>query len=87
MVIITMNNDSLFPLDEFAHDLGYRSRSTLYLHIRQGTLPPPLKLGKRSVFRRTEAASLKDAIVKGMSDDERRALVQDLVAARGGAAA
>lgn len=76
------SDDSLFPIDEFMTTLGYRSRSTLYLHIKQGTLPQPLKLGKRSVFRRSEAARIQEAIVRGMNDDERRALVKELHEAR-----
>jgi prophage regulatory protein len=59
------------------------SRSTIYLRIQQGLWPKPVKLGPRSVgWPAGEVAAINAARIAGMSDEEIRALVIRLEAAR-----
>ena len=63
------------------------SRSTIYLRIAQGLWPKPESLGARSVgWPASEIASINAARIAGKSDDEIRALVVKLEAARKAAA-
>jgi prophage regulatory protein len=65
---------------------GY-SRSTIYLRISQGLWPRPVHLGARAVgWPASEIEALNTARIAGRSDEEIRALVARLVAARKGAA-
>ena len=59
------------------------SRSTIYLQIQEGEFVPPVRLGKRSVgWPAHEIDAINAARIAGKSDDEIRALVRSLVAAR-----
>ncbi|OYY95916.1 MAG: transcriptional regulator [Hydrogenophilales bacterium 28-61-23] len=59
------------------------SRSTIYLRIQQGLWPKPVRLGPRSVgWPAGEVAAINAARISGKSDEEIRALVVDLEAAR-----
>ena len=61
---------------------GY-SRSTIYLRISQGLWVRPVHLGSRAVgFPSREVEALNAARISGKSDDEIRALVVKLHAAR-----
>lgn len=63
------------------------SRSTIYLRIQQGLWPKPVRLGPRSVgWPASEVAAINTARIAGMTDDEIRALVIKLEAARKAAA-
>lgn len=63
------------------------SRSTIYLRIAQGLWPKPVNLGVRAVgWPSAEIAALNAARIAGKSDDEIRALVVKLEAARKAAA-
>lgn len=63
-------------------ETGY-SRSTIYLRISQGLFVRPVSLGARAVgFPAAEVAALNRARVAGYSDDQIRALVAKLEAAR-----
>jgi prophage regulatory protein len=63
------------------------SRSTIYLRIKQGLWPKPVKLGPRSVgWPASEVSALNAARISGMVDTEIRALVATLEAARNSAA-
>ncbi len=65
---------------------GY-SRSTIYLRIAQGLWPKPVSLGPRAVgWPAREVATMNAARIAGRSDDELRALVVALHAARNSAA-
>lgn len=67
-------------------ETGY-SRSTIYLRISQGLWPRPVHLGARAVgWPASEIEALNTARIAGRSDEEIRALVARLVAARKGAA-
>lgn len=60
-----------------------RSRSAHYLDIQQGLFPRPVQIGLRAVgWPADEVAVLNGARIAGNSDDEIRALVAKLVAAR-----
>jgi len=60
-----------------------RSRSTHYLDIQQGFFTRPVSIGSRAVgWPEHEVAALNDARIAGKSDDEIRALVARLEAAR-----
>lgn len=59
------------------------SRSTIYLRIKQGLWPKPVKLGPRSVgWPAAEVSALNAARIAGMVDAEIRALVAALETAR-----
>jgi prophage regulatory protein len=59
------------------------SRSTIYLRIQQGLWPKPVRLGPRSVgWPVGEVAAINAARIAGMTDDQIRALVIKLEAAR-----
>ncbi len=59
------------------------SRSTLYLRIQQGLFTRPVRLGQRSVgWPATEIAAINAARISGQTDEEIRALVVKLEAAR-----
>lgn len=63
------------------------SRSTIYLRIAQGLWPKPVNLGVRAVgWPAAEIAAINAARIAGKSDDEIRALVVKLEAARKAAA-
>ncbi len=64
-------------------DLTGHSRSAIYAHIANGTLPPPIKLGKRSsAWAEDEIQRINSARLAGRSDKEIKALVTSLVAQR-----
>ena len=64
---------------------GY-SRSTVYLRVSQGLFTRPVSIGVRAVgWPAGEIAALNAARIAGKSDDEIRALVARLHAARGAA--
>lgn len=46
-------DDPLLDLDQVRSILGGVSRPTIYRNIRNGVLPPPLKLGQLSRWRRS----------------------------------
>ena len=59
------------------------SRSTIYLRIAQGLWTKPVPLGARAVgWPSDEVATLNSARIAGKTDDEIRALVEKLEAAR-----
>lgn len=58
-------------------------RSTIYLQIREGLLPRPVKLGPRAVaWPESEIAAVLDARIAGKNDEEIRGLVKKLEAMR-----
>ena len=58
-------------------------RSTIYTRIREGLFPHPVKLGARaSAWPAHEVDACNDAVIRGKSEDEIRALVQELHAKR-----
>ncbi len=64
-----------------------RSRSAHYMDIQQGLFTPPVPIGARAVgWPADELAALNAARIAGKSDDEIRALVAKLEAARKAAA-
>ena len=77
---------TILRLPNVKSESGY-SRSTIYLRIAQGLWPKPVSLGPRSVgWPSSEVASINAARIAGKSDDEIRALVVKLEAARKAAA-
>ena len=63
------------------------SRSTIYLRIAQGLWTKPVSLGARAVgWPSNEVAAINAARIAGKSDEEIRALVMKLEAARKSAA-
>ena len=63
------------------------SRSTIYLRISQGLWTKPVSLGSRAVgWPSGDVAAINAARIAGKSDDEIRALVAKLEAARKAAA-
>lgn len=62
-------------------------RSSLYNHITLGLFPPPIKIGPRaSAWIDAEVDAVLEARIAGHSDEQIRALVKRLVAARADAA-
>lgn len=73
---------TIFRLPAVKSESGY-SRSTIYLRITQGLWPKPVSLGLRAVgWPAHEVAALNAARIAGKTDDEIRALVASLEAAR-----
>lgn len=62
------------------------AKATVYLRIKQGLLTPPIKMGRSSVWPQSEIEATNAAIIAGKSDDEIKALVKRLIAARQGGA-
>lgn len=59
------------------------SRATIYVWINDGLMVPPIKLGsKSSAYPASEVNAILAARIAGKSDDEIRALVIQLTAAR-----
>lgn len=59
------------------------SRSTIYLRIAQGLWTKPVSLGARAVgWPSDEVAAINAARIAGRSDEEVRALVEELELAR-----
>ena len=59
------------------------SRSQQYVHLKEGLCPPLVPVGKRARgLPENEIAAINAARVSGKTDDEIRALVAKLVAAR-----
>jgi len=55
------------------------SRSTLYLRIKQGLMPPPVKLGERSsAWPEHEISAINAARLAQKSNDEIREIVAQL---------
>jgi prophage regulatory protein len=64
-------------------ETGY-SRSTIYLRMSEGLWPRPVRLGPRCVrWPASEVAETNAARIWGLGDDQIRALVRELEAARG----
>jgi prophage regulatory protein len=73
---------SLLRLETVVSRRG-RSRPQLYVDIKRGTMTPPVRLGcKLSAWPSHEIDALNRAEIAGASQDELRALVQQLVAQR-----
>jgi len=63
------------------------SRSTIYLRISQGLFPSPVSLGARAVgWPSSEVTAINAARISGKTDEEIRALILKLKAARKSAA-
>ena len=59
------------------------SHSALYARIKQGLMPPPVKLSDRcSVWPESEISALNDARIAQSSNDEIRELVKQLLRQR-----
>ena len=77
---------TIFRLPAVKSESGY-SRSTIYLRIAQGLWTKQVSLGPRCVgWPRHEVSALNAARIAGKTDDEIRALVVSLEAARKAAA-
>ena len=84
VAILDTNSSALTLLRRRQVELrtGY-ARSTLYLRIKQGMWPRPVRLGIRAVgWPAGEVAALNVARIAGMSDTQIRSLVTRLLAAR-----
>ena len=63
--------------------MGFGSDSTVYAHIEEGSLTPPIKIGLRaSGWPEHEADAINAARIAGKPDDEIRELVKTLIAKR-----
>ena len=77
-----LNTLTILRRKQVEFESGY-SRSTIYLRITQGLWTRPVSLGPRAVgWPAGEVAALNAARIAGRSDDEIRALVARLKAAR-----
>ena len=73
---------TIYRLPAVKSESGY-SRSTIYLRIAQGLWTKPVSLGSRAVgWPSGDVAAINAARIAGKSDDEVRALVVKLEAAR-----
>ena len=84
VAILDTNSSALTLLRRRQVELrtGY-ARSTLYLRVKQGLWPRPVRLGIRAVgWPAGEVATLNGARIAGLSDTQIRSLVTRLLAAR-----
>ena len=58
-------------------------RATVYARIKAGTFPPPVKIGRMSAWPAGELASVNKALVQGVSDNDLRAHILNMVEERG----
>jgi prophage regulatory protein len=73
---------TILRLPAVKSESGY-SRSTIYLRISQKLWPKPVSLGARSIgWPSNEVAAINAARIAGKSDEQIRALVIELEAAR-----
>jgi prophage regulatory protein len=72
----------LLDLDGVRDARGGAGKSTVYRDIREGRLPPPLKLGRSSLWPEYEIELINGAIIGGASDEQIKVLVKELLAAR-----
>jgi hypothetical protein len=83
-----ITNVKLIPATEVMARRGggrggrHGGHSKLYAEIAEGLWPPFIKFGRSSLQPECEVNSMLSAIVAGATDDERRQLVQQLVAQR-----
>ena len=78
----SLNASAILRRDSVELQSGY-PRSTLYLRISQGLWTRPVKLGPRAVgWPAYEVTAINAARIAGQSDEEIRALVTRLEAAR-----
>lgn len=76
------HNLRFLRLPEVLHRSGH-SRSSVYRHIAEKLLPPPVHLGaKTSAWPEHEVDAVNRARLAGADDATVRALVADLIAAR-----
>lgn len=74
---------NIFYRTKAAQEHTALARSTFYAYIAQGLLPPPIKIGKRSsAWLVSEIVAINKARILGKSNEEIKALVRSLVAAR-----
>ncbi len=68
---------------ELREKMGLGSNSTVYAHVEEGTLTPPVKIGLRaSGWPEHEVDAINAARIAGQTNDEIRELVETLVAKR-----
>jgi prophage regulatory protein len=73
---------TIYRLPKVKAETGY-SRSTIYLLIQQGLWPKPVSLGSRAVgWPGAEVAAINAARIAAKTNEEIRALVAKLEAAR-----
>ncbi len=70
-------------IDLLKEKMGFGSNSTVYAHVQDGVLTPPVKIGLRaSGWPEHEADAINAARMAGQSNDEIRELVKTLTAKR-----
>lgn len=70
-------------IDLLKEKMGFGSNSTVYAHVQDGVLTPPVKIGLRaSGWPEHEADAINAARIAGQSNDEIRELVKTLTAKR-----
>jgi prophage regulatory protein len=78
-----MMTQRVYRMPEQKKALGGVSESTVYAHIAQGLLCKPISLGPRAVgFVIAETDAIIDARIAGKTEDQIKALVCRLMAAR-----
>ena len=76
-----MNDVTLLRADTVADRLAV-SRSQLYLDVRRGVMPPPIRKGKCISWPDHEVNEIAQAVIGGASDAELRALTRALIERR-----
>lgn len=80
-----LTESTIFRLPIVLHERGDRSRSAHYQDIKDGLFTRPVSIGARAVgWPASEVTALNTARIAGKTDDEIRALVRKLHAARKG---
>lgn len=72
----------LLPLKPDVHFITGQRTTWVYARIKAGLFPPPIKLGRSSLWIEDELAAVNNAAIAGSTDAELRELVKRLIAAR-----
>lgn len=77
-----MNNQTLLRLPRLIERYG-KARTSIWRDIKRGLLPRPVRTGKNTVvFPEAEINAVIQARVQGKTDEQIRALIEQLHAAR-----
>lgn len=61
---------------------GFGGKTEVYSKVKKGLLPPPVKIGRSSIWPEAEIDQILAAHIRGEAVDEIKALVRNLVSAR-----
>ena len=73
---------NFITLPQLGQKLGDSKKTKIYQRVADGLLPKPIKFGGTNTWPDSEIEAIQRALLAGAGDDQLRALVRDLEAAR-----